>query len=487
MKVLFFNGINITPHTETEMEIATDLMKEGHDLYFVQCRGELRTCCINFTRAEHICRDCRSRQQNSFDIIGLPSEKVLHFGNVPVDEKLIPEQFASIDELKAFTFEGSDIGMGVASSLVSAYRDHRLDTEKFKKEIRDGVWTSLYVHENAKKMLDELKPDLVIFFNGRYLEIRPMMRLCEERGIHFQTHERGGTLHTYILCDNSTPHSLSALAREIDEGWIKAPEEGRQERGKQFFTDRRNRILQSWIVFTGDQQRGSLPAGFDKSRKNIVIYNSSLDEYEGIAGIGGKIYVHDNAGIASLLESFEHRKDIHFYLRVHPNLKGLENTQVRELREIGKRFPNLTLVAAEEMIDTYALMDAADIVVVFGSTMGAEAAFWGKPVVLLGNSFYDHLKGFYKPATHEEAVALLEQDLQPLPWGDDLLKYGYWELERGIYYKYYKGTALFEGTFLGKSIAVTPGQKVLNYLLTKYTKKLAKAKRFLKKLKKKTS
>ena len=98
----------------------------------------------------------------------------------PVDEKLIPEQFASIDELKAFTFEGSDIGMGVASSLVSAYRDHRLDTEKFKKEIRDGVWTSLYVHENAKKMLDELKPDLVIFFNGRYLEIRPMMRLCEE-------------------------------------------------------------------------------------------------------------------------------------------------------------------------------------------------------------------------------------------------------------------------------------------------------------------
>lgn len=484
MKVLFFNGMNITPHIETEMEIATDLIKEGHDVYFVQCRGELRTCCINFTRAEWICRDCRSRQKNSFDILGLPPEKVLYFEEAVVDESLIPEMFPSMDEVKGFTYKGSDIGMGVASSLISSYRDHRLDTEKFKKEIRDGIWTAMYVHENAKRMLDELQPDMVIFFNGRYLEIRPMMRLCEERGIHFQTHERGGTIEKYILCDNSTPHSLAALAREIEEGWEKAPE-GKHDRGKQFFVDRRNRIMQSWIVFTADQERGSLPADFDKDRKNIVLYNSSLDEYEGIAGISGKIYPNDNLGIARLLESFEHRADIHFYLRVHPNLKGLDNTQVKELNEIARRFKNLTLIGAEEMTDTYALMDAADIVVVFGSTMGVEAAFWGKPVVLLGNSFYDRLKGFYIPATHEEAVDLLAQDLQPLPWGDDLLKYGYWELERGIYYKYYKAEALFEGTFMGKSIAVTPVQKALNYLLTTGTRKLAKGKRLLGKLKKK--
>lgn len=478
MKVLFFNGINITPHIETEMEIAADLVKEGHDVYFVQCRGELHFCNINFTHAEWICRDCRSRQENSFNILGLPPEKILYFSDVAPDEKIIPEKFASIDELKAFTYEGSDIGMGVVSSFVSAYRDHRLDTEAFRKDIREGIWTSLYVHENAKKMLDELKPDLVIFFNGRYLEIRPMMRLCEERGIHFQTHERGGTIEKYILCDNSTPHSLENLAREIEDGWNAAGPD-RAETGRRFFVDRRNRIMQSWIVFTADQERGSLPADFDRNRKNVVLYNSSLDEYEGIAGISGKIYPADNIGITKLLEAFELSSDTHFYLRVHPNLKGLQNTQVRELEEMAARFKNLTLIRAEEMIDTYALMDAADIVVVFGSTMGVEAAFWGKPVVLLGHSFYDRLQGFYLPKTHEEAVALLQQDLQPLPAGDDMLKYGYWELERGIYYKYYKGTALFEGTFMGKSIAVTPLQKLVNFLLVK-------RKRWMNKLKKLT-
>lgn len=475
MKVLFFNGINITPHIETEMEIATDLLKEGHDVYFVQCRGELHFCNINFTRAEWICRDCRSRQENSFNILGLPPEKILYFKDLAVDEKIIPEKFASIDELKAFTYEGSDIGMGVASSFVSAYRDHRPDMEKYKKDIREGIWTSLYVHENAKRMLDDLKPDLVIVFNGRYLEIRPMMRLCEKRGIHFQTHERGGTIEKYILCDNSTPHDLESLAREIVEGWEKAPAD-REETGKKFFVDRRDRILQSWVVFTADQELGSLPPGFDRNVKNIVLYNSSLDEYEGIAGISGKIYADDNKGIAQLLESFEHREDIHFYIRVHPNLRGENNTQVKELDEIGRRFRNLTLIRAEEMIDTYALMDAADIVVVFGSTMGVEAAFWGKPVVLLGNSFYDRLEGFYTPSTHDEVVALLQQDLQPIP-SKDLLKYGYWELERGKYFKYYEPKALFEGTFIGKSIAVTPAQKMMNYLLVKKTRWMNKLKK----------
>lgn len=475
MKVLFFNGINITPHIETEMEIATDLINEGHDVYFVQCQGELHFCNINFTRAEWICRDCRSRQKNSFDILGLQPDKILYFKDVALDEKIIPEKFVSIEELKAFTYEGSDIGMGVASSLISAYRDHRMDTEKFIKSIREGIWTSMYVHENAKKMLDELKPDLVIFFNGRYLEIRPMMRLCEERGIHFQTHERGGTIEKYILCDNSTPHSLENLRREIVEDWEKAPAD-REETGRKFFVDRRNRIMQSWVVFAADQERGSLPPGFDKSKKNVVLYNSSLDEYEGIAGISGKIYADDNIGIARLLESLEHQKDIHFYLRVHPNLRDVENTQVKELEEINDRFSNLTLIRAAEIIDTYALMDAADIVVTFGSTMGAEAVFWGKPAVLLGNSFYDKLEGSYIPATHEEAVELLQQDLQPIS-SKDMLKYGYWELERGIYYKYYKGTALFEGTFMGKSIAVTPLQKLVNFLLVK-------RKRWMDKLKK---
>ncbi len=77
-------------------------------------------------------------RKNSFNILGLPPEKILYFSDVAPDEKIIPEKFASIDELKAFTYEGSDIGMGVVSSFVSAYRDHRLDTEAFTERYPRG-------------------------------------------------------------------------------------------------------------------------------------------------------------------------------------------------------------------------------------------------------------------------------------------------------------------------------------------------------------
>ena len=42
-------------------------------------------------------------------------------------------------------------------------------------------------------------------------------------------------------------------------------------------------------------------------------------------------------------------------------------------------------------VDSYALMDVADIVVTYGSTTGVEAAYAGRRVVVMGPSAYDEL------------------------------------------------------------------------------------------------
>ncbi len=145
------------------------------------------------------------------------------------------------------------------------------------------------MHENAKKMLDELKPDLVIFFNGRYLEIRPMMRLCEERGIHFQTHERGGTIGKYISAITAPPHSLKTSP--ANRRWLECCRSGPRRNRAEVFCGQAEQDHAIVDRVYGRPERGSLPADFDRNRKNVVLYNSSLDEYEGIAGISGKIYI----------------------------------------------------------------------------------------------------------------------------------------------------------------------------------------------------
>lgn len=463
MKVLFFTQYNATPHLETELEIGLNLIREGHEVYFLYCHGELQTCYENYTHAADTCRICYSKKLQGLKVLGLPEKNILRFPKNLLNRKEHAHTFNSILELKAFEYDGIDIGMGVASSMISQYREHRLDTAEHSEEINTGIETAIFAYRSFKKIIEEINPEAVYFFNGRFLEIRPLMRICERKNIDFYTHERGGTIHTYLCRKNGTPHSISSTTAEINSLWADGGAE-KEAIGAKFYVDRRNRQIQSWHVFTEDQTIGALPENFDKNKRNMVFFNSSMDEYEGIAGFTSKIFPDDHVGLTRILKFYEADPEIHFYLRSHPNLKNLHNTQNTELEEISSTFKNFTLIRPSEFIDSYALMDACEKVLVFNSTIGAEAAFWKKPVILLGNASYGSLNSFYKPVTADEAIELIGADLAPLP-SLDTLKYGYYELQKGLPHNFYKPETLTTGIFLGERLKASRKVKVINFLL----------------------
>jgi len=96
-------------------------------------------------------------------------------------------------------------------------------------------------------------------------------------------------------------------------------------------------------------------------------------------------------------------------------------------------------------------MQQADKVVTFGSTVGIEAPFWGKPSILGGRAVYQQLGSTYNPDSHEELMGLLLTS--GLPPNDKLgsLMYGYFYNTFGIPFQYYKGENFFAGTFNGKA------------------------------------
>jgi hypothetical protein len=86
--------------------------------------------------------------------------------------------------------------------------------------------------------------------------------------------------------------------------------------------------------------------------------------------------------------------------------------------------------------------------------MGIEATYWRKPSVLAGMSLYRRLGGTYRPKTHEEVLALLEESsLSPKPI-KPALKYGYYQATKGVPFKYFEPTDVFEGLFRGEKIRV---------------------------------
>lgn len=453
MKVLFYSSYHATPHIETELEIAQRLMNEGHEVFFLQCREELGMCFANPQHTRIGCKLCISKISRSYQRLNIPRERILSFPSVDVDYEKVYSKDAIKDvaALKQLTYKGFDIGMAVASSLISFIRDHNPDLARYAGFVDRGLKTSAFVYESANKLLDELKPDEVYLFNGRFLEVRPVMRLCEAKSIKFYTHERGGVLSKYMLREGSIPHSLEKAAAEIQELWGSGGAE-KEQIGRKFFEDRKNRVIQGWHTFTGNQTWNKLPADFNPDKMNVVIFNSSMDEYEGIAGFGSRVYKDDNSGMEQILSSFQHDPSKHFYLRVHPNLKGLKNTQLKQIDQIAANYKNLTVIPAEEDIDTYGLMEHADKVLAFGSTMGIESVYWNKPVLLLGRAFYERLNCLYIPATHEEVVEMINKtDLLPFNQSE-ALKYGYWLLNFGNPYKHYKPTSVTKGIFDEKRI-----------------------------------
>jgi hypothetical protein len=464
MRYIIYTFCYETPHFETDLEIAKSLIIDGHEVFFLTCNEELKSCFINPNHNKFICGVCKSKIKNGIEYLKTDKQQILSFKlrDFPV---LGFDNITTIQDLSKFSYKGCDIGLGVISSLVSATRDHLFDIVQHKDKIFDGLQTSILVYENFKSIIESYKPDGVILFNGRFLETKPVIHLCKAYGVKFYTHERGGQVDRFMFRENSTPHSLDFARMEIDSLWVNGGEE-KYKIGERFFEERKNKVQQNWFVYTNNQVENKLPINFNKSKINIAIFNSSIDEYVAIPDFINKIYKDDNDGIRRLCESFKDNQEVHFYLRNHPNLKNLDTSQTREINSFKNIFNNLTIIESTDDIDSYYLMESVDMIVTFGSTMGVEALYWGTPSLLLGEAYYSTIGGLLKPNTHEEACVLISK-IEKLNSNEkdvnrgNALKFGYWSLMYGEPFRYFKPSGLFQGTFTGDKISANVLSRVL--------------------------
>ena len=89
------------------------------------------------------------------------------------------------------------------------------------------------------------------------------------------------------------------------------------------------------------------------------------------------------------------------------------------------------MIPAAAPCSTYDLLDAAEKVIVFGSTMGAESVYWGKATILLAGAFYYKLDICYIPKNVDELFSFITKKLEPKnPYG--AIQYGYYLLNRHL-------------------------------------------------------
>ena len=464
MKVLFSPVYITTPHFETELELMLNHVSSGDVVYVLQCNKQLFSCELNPNHTKSNCHICKSKFRKGTSMIA--NIKILQYPNLKINYGILKDKFRDIEELKNYSIEGINIGLGVASTLISQFNgEHELNTIKYSEEINIKLKTAYYLLTVIKNTVSNIEPDLFYIFNSRYATTLPIVQFCEQNYLPYYTHERAGKLDKANLIYRSTPHSIKYACSEIEELW-NAGSDNREQIGASFFIERRNRVTQGWFSHTTNQKVNLLPSQFPKHKTVISIFNSSIQEYAALFRWGNnfRFFSDEYNCLSTIFDFFKEDENIQFYLRIHPSLIGLDNTQTKQLKNYISKYRNVIVISPESKIDTYALIDNSDKIIVLGSTVGAEASYWGKPVIALGRAPYENLDCCYWPNSLEELIQLIKADLRPKE-KLSAIKYGYWELARGTDFKYYKPETLFRGKFLNEYISLNKFQKIIYYFL----------------------
>jgi len=420
----------------------------------VYCDGVFRYCRANVCASKLVCRVCKSLAKLAMK--KLPEHiSVYKLGDFIEKEQMahirsLNYDFSSIDELKSINYNGVDIGYSVLSFYVMLRRNL---FPEFNHQINTYFNDLLRVAANMSHVVEnidiKLSPDTYSVFNGRLFDTRSFIRkpiLLGKQVKCFETEDHPPTWEHKSVCFlNTLPHDIEENANRYQKFWAEnissCNESEMKDFTRIFYENRRNgqQTIEK-TIFVNDQVDGCLPREWNENERNFVFFNSSEDEYAGIdKEYDSYKFLPNQIDIIRKVSELASQLDnsIRIYLRIHPNLKNVKHSYHSDLSGLDGLNSNIIVIAADSPISTYELIHRSEKVLVVGSTVGIEAVYARKPVILLGPSFYRFLGGCYLPKSDEELKELLACRLEPL----DIMaayQYGFYKSSvKGRKWKYF--------------------------------------------------
>jgi len=244
----------------------------------------------------------------------------------------------------------------------------------------------------ALAYLQANRPDVVIVPNGTIQELGVVYRVARYLEIPVVTYEFGDQRQRLWLAQDS-----EVMRQETDGMWRtyqgKTLTDVQLERLRSLFMARQRgaiwenfaRLWQDTPTQGGEQARAAL--GLDQRPVVLLATNVLGDSLT----LGRQIFSRSMAEwISRTVQYFAGRPDVQFVVRVHPGevlTHGLSMAEV--VRQVLPRLPeHIRLIGPKDKMNTYDLIEVADLGLVYTTTVGLEMALNGLPVVVAGQTHY---------------------------------------------------------------------------------------------------
>ncbi|MFN8384153.1 MAG: hypothetical protein U0V02_19615 [Anaerolineales bacterium] len=327
-----------------------------------------------------------------------------------VPQNALPEQIESdIKEVSLwdvqYTLMREEVDMNDASDR--ALYDLRIERNTFAAKA-------------ALKWMQKNKPDVVLIPNGLILEMGIVFRVARYLGIDAVTYEFNDQREQIWLAQNSsimqqeTDYLVDARCSlpVTDEMFERVADLENARRGARVWG--KSKRLWQYVSSQGAAETRKM-LNLDDRPVVMLAANVLGDSLT----LGRDIFAASmTEWITKTVQHFAKRTDVQLVIRVHPGEKLVPQAKSMGtvVREALTELPShIHVIGALDKINTYDLIEIADVGLAYTTTVGLETAMNGRPVISCGQTHYRGRGITIDPNTWDEYYATLEKVLSDIP------------------------------------------------------------------------
>ncbi len=493
---VIFSAYGLFPMLEYELEIVQGLINKEYKVIFITCYGARKFCSANMNGLngpkKRLCVECKSRVKKGIKWIARSGDQlnVEDYENYLTPDDLceilnISENFEKIKTLddvhtKNYNIKGIDILAPAISVSLTYFKVMRLKNTvehlSFLKEQLKDALRSVYI---SKRIVEKHSPKIIYIFNGRTPLYNPILEYAKIINLKAMVYEYPlYGFEKYNLVENNYSHDHIAYSNKLLSFYYsdKNNLNFKNFEGENFYKTRFSGVLDG---FSKDYLKHQIPNYFPYSKSGnkfrITIFTTSQYELVQVKELKKYRFYESQIDVMNgLVDKFSF--DCEIFIRVHPN-----SFEDREFMSELMKFDSeeVKVIPPDSSLDTYQLIQYSDLVVTFGSTVGAESAYIGKPVILLGPATYFHFNlalfvGSYS-VLYSSINKALHNDFSDFPSLKDrvagAIKYAYAHMNFGQKSNYLVRKSFYGGHMLrdGKKTKISPNliiyfyNRIVNY------------------------
>jgi hypothetical protein len=431
----------------------------GIPVVYFGCHAGMSRCVLGTNRDDHTepppCKECISQSKNLF-----AHTPIVWFEYTQDDDLADALRGLSVEKLSAFEYSFSlgsrsstnillPVGQLVLPSLRWALRRHHLpDNEATRFLFREYILSAVKLAEEFVKFLDQIKPSVVVIFNGIMFPEATAKWIADHKGVQVVTHEVGFQPFSGFY----TNGQATAYPIHIPDEFALSTEQNVRLNAyleKRFQGEFTMAGIRFWPEMSGLEERFLQQAEQFKQIVSVftnVVYDTSQVH-------ANVVFLHMFAWLDLILEIIRDYPDTLFVIRAHPDemrpgtkKQSRESVQAWVEEKSVAELPNVVFINSQEYLSSYELIQRSKFVMMYNSSIGLEAALMGSMVLCGGKARFTQYPTVEFPTTPEEYREKAEQFLSVRGRIEAPAEYSE-NARRFLYYQLYKASLSF-GDFL---------------------------------------